>query len=71
MSIQDADCLGRCLEAHLEDPVAALHQYQAERIPQTTQEVRTSVTGHTDGKYFAMSTSATLTCTASLHEPAD
>lgn len=39
MSIQDADCLGRCIAAMPEDPVAALHQYQAERLPQTTQEV--------------------------------
>ena len=39
MSIQDADCLGRCLEALPHDPVAALHKYQEERIPQTSQEV--------------------------------
>ena len=39
MSIQDADCLGRCLEAQPDNPVAALHKYQQERIPQTTKEV--------------------------------
>ena len=40
MSIQDADCLGRCLAAQPDDPVAALHKYQEERIPQTSQEVQ-------------------------------
>lgn len=43
MSIQDADCLGRCIEANSGDPVAALHKYQAERLPQTTQEVKLHV----------------------------
>ena len=40
MSIQDADCLGRCFEAQPHDPVAALHKYTEERIPQTTKEVQ-------------------------------
>lgn len=39
MSVQDADCLGRCITGNPEDPLAALCQYQAERLPQTTQEV--------------------------------
>lgn len=39
MSLQDADCLGRCFEAQPHDPVAALHKYAEERIPQTTKEV--------------------------------
>ena len=39
MSIQDADCLGRCLAAQPHDPVAALCKYQEERTPQTSQEV--------------------------------
>lgn len=40
MSIQDADCLGRCLAAQPDNPVAALRKYQEERIPQTSQEVQ-------------------------------
>jgi len=39
MSIQDADCLGQCFGAQPLDPVAALHKYAEERIPQTTKEV--------------------------------
>lgn len=55
MSIQDADCLGQCLEAQPDDPVAALHKYQQERIPQTTKEACSRLSAHHLNAHSCMS----------------